>query len=106
MKEVLSFGATWTWVPRTIFAKYPWDWQSAENYLQNASKADHDGQMLFEIARLVSDNKPFAEIKAAIMKNRSKNIDSLPGMCNFLRKFGSASDSDGEADCILHSRRE
>lgn len=92
MKEVLAVGATWTWVPRHIFAKYPGldeVAQSAGNYLQNASKAEHDGQMLFKIQKQISDNKPFSEIKAAITKNRAKNIDSLPGMYNFLRKYGS-----------------
>ena len=92
----MAVGATWTWVPRNIFAKYPGldeIAQGAGNYLQNASKQEHDGQMLFKIARHIMAGKSFADIKADVAKNRSKCIDAVAGMFNFLRKYGSV---DGE----------
>ena len=43
IKEVLNVGATYTWVPREVFKKYPGLAEIAQasgNYLQNASKAE------------------------------------------------------------------
>ena len=90
LREVLSVGATWIWVPRTVFKHYPGLdelAQSSGNYLQNASKSEHDGQIIFKVIRQIEDAKSFDEIKTTIMKNRVKNVESLPGM--FLRKYGS-----------------
>ena len=53
MKEILNVGATYTFVPRRIFLQYPGLDEIAQmsgNYIQNASKAEHDGQMLLKIA--------------------------------------------------------
>lgn len=91
IKEVLNVGATWTWVPRHVFQKYPGlaeIAQSAGNYLNNASKAEHDGQLILKIGTKIAVDMPFNEIKEMLLKNRSKNMESLPGMYHFLRKFG------------------
>ena len=92
LREVLSVGATWIWVPRTVFKHYPGLdelAQSSGNYRQNASKSEHDGQIIFKVIRQIEDGKSFDEIKTTIMKNRVKNVETLPGMYNFLRKYGS-----------------
>ena len=91
IKEVLNVGATYTWVPREVLKKYPGLAEIAQasgNYLQNASKAEHDGQLMMKVGSKIATEVPFDEIKNIVKKNRSKNLESLPGMYHFLRKFG------------------
>ena len=91
MKEILNVGATWTWVPRRILLKYKGldqIAQSAGNYINNCSKAEHDGQMLLKIAGKIDAGKEYEAIHTDIMKNRPKHVESIPGMYQFLRKHG------------------
>ncbi len=97
LREVLNVGASWIWVPRPVFNHYAGldaIAQASGNYLQNASKSEHDGQIIFKIIRQIEDKKDFEEIKAQVMKNRAKHIESLPGMFHFLRKYGSLNGKD------------
>lgn len=97
LREVLNVGASWIWVPRPVFNHYAGldaIAQASGNYLQSASKSEHDGQIIFKIIRQLEDKKDFEEIKAQVMKNRAKHIESLPGMFHFLRKYGSLNGKD------------
>ena len=90
-------GASWIWIPRPVFNHYAGldaVAQASGNYLQNASKSEHDGQLIFKIIRQLEDDKPFDEIKEHVMKTRAKNLESLPGMFHFLRKYGSLNGKD------------
>ena len=92
IREVLSVGASWIWVPRPVFKHYVGldaVAQSSGNYLQNASKSEHDGQIIFKVIRQIEAGAQFDDIKAQVMKSRVKHVESLPGMFNFLRKYGS-----------------
>mgnify|MGYP001475762787 CR=1 FL=1 len=62
--------------------------------MQNASKSEHDGQILFKVIKSIEDKKSFDDIKAQVMKNRAKNLESLPSMFNFVRKYGSSNGKD------------
>lgn len=90
-------GASWIWIPRLVFNHYAGldaVAQASGNYLQNASKSEHDGQLIFKVIRQLEDNKPFDAIKEHVMKTRAKNLESLPGMFHFLRKYGSLNGKD------------
>jgi len=97
LREVLNVGASWIWIPRPVFNHYAGldaVAQASGNYLQNASKSEHDGQLIFKVIRQLEDNKPFDAIKEHVMKTRAKNLESLPGMFHFLRKYGSLNGKD------------
>ena len=95
LKVVLNVGATYTYVPRRVFFKYKGldlIAQGSGNYVQTVSKAEHDVQLLLKVASRLEQNKTFDEIKEVAKKTRSQNMQALPGMFNFLRKFGGQGD--------------
>ena len=109
MKEILNVGATYTFVPRRIFLQYPGLDEIAQmsgNYIQNASKAEHDGQMLLKIAGKIDKNVSWEVIKTSIMKSRPKNVEALPGMFHFLRKFGGGKGMRLAKQSLYHMRGE
>ena len=109
MKEILNVGATYTFVPRRIFLQYPGLDEIAQmsgNYIQNASKAEHDAQMLLKIAGKIDKNESWDVIKDSIMKSRPKDVAALPGMFHFLRKFGGGMGMKLAKQSLYHMRAE
>ena len=91
MKPILNVGPTYTYVPRRIFLKYPGldlVAQASGNYLQNMSKQEHDVQLMLKIAGKLEQKMSWDSIKESVKKTKAKNLAALPGMFNFLRKFG------------------
>jgi len=91
MKHVLTVGATYTYVPRKIFLDHPgldMIAQSSGNYVQNVSKPEHDTQLMMKVARDLENNMPYNDIKESVKKTKVRHVEALPGMFNFLRKFG------------------
>ena len=88
--EAIRMGAEYTIVPSWVLKKFPGldnAIQAAGNTGQNIAKAVNDPQMLQRVSGMVQTNKTFDQVKTEFKKTRPKNLEALPGMYNFIRKF-------------------
>ena len=61
--------------------------QGSGNYLQNVSMAERDVQVMLNIAGKLELNMPWDAIKEFVKTTKANNLESPPGMFNFLKKF-------------------
>ena len=83
-------GAIYVIVPSWFLQKYPGlddAIQAAGNVLQNISKAENDVQMLQKLVLRVGNGQTFEAINMNFRRTRPKNMEALPHMYNFVRKF-------------------
>ena len=88
--EAIRMGAEYTIVPSWVLKKFPGldnAIQAAGNTGQNIAKAVNDPQMLQRVAGMVQTKKTFGQVRTEFKKTRPKNLEALPGMYNFIRKF-------------------
>lgn len=91
LETVLTIGAPWIVVPSGLLEKYPGLESviiSTGNVMNNVAKAEHDLQILGRVAGKVRAGMSFDKIKESQMRSRSKALESLPHMYQFVRKFG------------------
>ena len=87
---VVTDGAIYVIVPSWFLHKYPGlddAIQAAGNVLQNISKAENDVQMLQKLVLRVGSGQTFESINMNFKRTRPKNLEALPHMFNFVRKF-------------------
>ena len=92
MAEILNLGAEYLWVPKAFLREFKGleeVIQELANLTQNVSKSEHELQLVQKVARqLANGNTNYESVKNKIMRSRPKSIEGLPGMFNFVRKFG------------------
>ena len=91
MEQALTLGPSYLIVPSWFLEQFPGLSgliQSAGNFAQNVSVAEHDMQMLARVGHRLDSGHPFERIKDSLVKNKTKNIESLAGMFEFARKHG------------------
>lgn len=88
--EAIRNGAEYTIVPSWVLKQIPGldnAIQAAGNTGQNIAKAVNDPQMLQRVAIMVQAEQSFEQVKEEFKKTRPKNLEALPHMFNFIRKF-------------------
>jgi len=88
--EAIRSGAEYTIVPSWVLKQHPGlahAIQAAGNVTQNIAKAMNDAQMLQRVHGMITKNSTFEQVKLEFKKTRPKNLEALPGMFNFIRKF-------------------
>ena len=88
--KAITEGATYLVVPSWFLKRYEGlddAIQSAGNVLQNVAKAENDVQMLQKVCLRVGAGVSFDVLKENFKRTRHKNIESLPHIYNFVRKF-------------------
>ena len=88
--EAIRSGAEYTIVPYWVLKQHPGldnAIQAAGNVHQNIAKAINDAQMLQRVHAMIHQKSSFEQVKLEFKKTRPKNLEALPGMYNFIRKF-------------------
>ncbi len=91
MEQALTLGPSYLIVPSWFLEQFPGLSgliQSTKNVARNVSVADHDMQMLARVGHRLDSGHPFKKVAASLVKNKTKNIESLAGMFEFARKHG------------------
>lgn len=88
--HAIEHGAEYVVFPSWLFKKFPGlddAVQAAGNTSQNIAKIQNDTQMLQKLAGKIAGQQAWEQIKEQFKKTRPKNLEALPHMYNFIRKF-------------------
>ena len=88
--HTISHGAEYVVIPSWFVKKFEGldvAIQAAGNTGQNIAKIVNDPQMLQRVGGMLAGGRTWDHIKDEFKKTRPKNLEALPHMFNFLRKF-------------------
>jgi hypothetical protein len=90
LEPILMVGASFTVIPHWFLKQYPGLKMviiSSGNVINNVAQAERDLQVLCKVGQKVSVAASFEEIHKTLNEQRFRNMEAIPGMFHFCRKF-------------------